>query len=142
MPGVTIEAPKTPDGFLLVDPKILKDIHFLLTDETLAPGEVREVNFGPVQDRTGLLIVARARYDPASTAGVRINWLYSYDGINYDTLADSEAEGNYFEPTFAAGETRQRSTILAFLSPYVRFRIENLDTTYSVVVTLALVAVK
>jgi hypothetical protein len=84
----------------------------------------------------GILVTCRATYDPAATLGVRVRVLYSFDGVNFDSLEDADAEGNYFEPTFSAGATRQRSVIFAVLSPYVRLKVSNLDTAKSAVVSL------
>jgi len=112
----------------------VKDVITHLSAYTLAAGGTVEVDIGPRTDRTGMGIMLRCTYDPAATAGVRIRWLYSHDGVSFDTPEDADAEGNYFEPTFVAGATRQRSTVIAFVSPYVRLSLVNLDPTYAVTV--------
>ena len=85
---------------------------------------------------SGILVTCRATYDPAATAGVRVRCLYSFDGVNFDTPEDCDASGNFFEPSFSPGSTRQRSEIFALLTPYVRINVANLDTARSVVVSL------
>jgi len=85
---------------------------------------------------SGLVITCRATYNSAATAGVRVRVLYSFDGTNFDSEADADAEGNYFDPSFQAGATRQKTAIFSFLAPYARIRVTNLDTTYAVIVSL------
>ena len=85
---------------------------------------------------SGILVTCRVTYDAAATAGVRVRLLYSFDGVNFDTPEDCDAEGNYTDLSFAAGATRQRSVIFSLLSPYFRIRVSNLDGSYAVTVSL------
>jgi len=112
----------------------VKDVTTHLSAYTLAAGGTVTVDIGPITNRTGIMILLRVTYNAAATAGVRIRWLYSHDGVSFDTPEDADAEGNYFEPSFTAGATRQRSTVIAFVSPYVRLSLVNLDPTYAVTV--------
>jgi len=120
----------------------VKDTTQRLSATSVAAGATINVNIGPITNRTGMLVILRCTYDAAATAGVRLRYLYSPDGTNFDDPADADLEGNYFEPSFSAGATRQRSVIIPFLSPYVRLAVTNLDATYAVVIDLWTVETK
>lgn len=83
---------------------------------------------------SSLSITVRATYDAAATQGVRIRWLYSIDGANYDTVEDAEDQGNYEDLSFKEGETRQRTVNIPLITDYVRVEVVNLDTAASVTV--------
>jgi hypothetical protein len=78
----------------------------------------------------------RASYDPSATKGVRIRWLYSPDGTNWDSPEEAEDQGNYEDLTFLAGATRQRTIVVPILQPYVQLQLINLDPNYSVTVSV------
>jgi len=120
----------------------VKDTTQRLVAASVAAGTTTNVDIGPITDRTGMLVILRCTYDAGATAGVRLRYLYSPDGANFDNWEDADAEGNYFEPSFAAGATRQRSVVIPFLSPYVRLAVSNLDPTYAVGCDLWTVEVK
>ena len=65
---------------------------------------------------------------------MRVRWLYSPDGTNFDSVEDAEAQGNYEDLSFAAGETRQRTVLVPIFLPYVKVQVVNLDTSVSVTV--------
>ena len=79
-----------------------------------------------------MLVIVKATYDANATAGVRVRWLYSPDGTNYDSPEDAENQGNYKDLTFAAGATRQRTVLIPILTDNIRVQIVNLDSSYSV----------
>jgi hypothetical protein len=58
-------------------------------------------------------------------------WLYSPDGVNYDSLDDAVALGNYHDLSFVAGATRQATILIPVLAPYVRIVVINKDPTYA-----------
>jgi len=98
---------------------------------TLGPGATVDVDIEVPVGRTGVATILKVAYDPASTAGVRLSFYYSIDGVSWDTDTDDV----YTHP-FGAGQTRQKTYISASLPLYIRIRIENLDTTYAVIVDL------
>jgi len=120
----------------------VKDTVQRLAAASVAPGPPTNIDIGPVANRTGMLVILRCTYDALATAGVRLRYLYSPNGTDFDSPEDADAEGNYFEPTFAAGAARQRSVVIPFLSPYVRLAVTNLDGTYAVTCDLWTVEVK
>ncbi len=121
---------------------VVKDVTQHLSNTTIAAGGTVNVDIGPITDRTGIMVIVRATYASGATSGIRVRYLYSADGANYDSIEDADAAGNYFEPTFAAGVTRQRSEIIAFISPYIRISITNKDSANTVTVSMWTVMVK
>jgi len=115
---------------------ITKDFKKELDEVSIPAGKSKDVDVSTDGLFSGLLVTCRAIYHAAATAGVRVRVLYSFDGTNFDSEEDADAEENYFEPSFSAGATRQRSVIFALLSPYVRIRVTNLDGAQAVTVTL------
>jgi len=91
---------------------------------------------------TGLLVVVRATYDPAATAGIKIRWLYSADYTNFDSPEEADLLGNYFEPTFVPGATRQTSFLVPHPASSVRFQVINKDPAHPVTVTVWLVNIR
>ena len=83
---------------------------------------------------SALVVTVKATYDASATAGVRVRYLYSPNGVDYDSVEDAETQGNYEDLSFTAGETRQRTVLIPILQPYVKVQIVNLDLSYSVVV--------
>ena len=80
------------------------------------------------------MLTVKATYDANATAGLRVRWLYSPDGTNYDSAEDAENAGNYEDLTFEAGKARQRTVVIPILQPYVRIQLVNLDGSYAVTV--------
>jgi len=98
---------------------------------SLGPGASVDVDISVPGGKAALAITLRAAYNTAATAGVRLSVYYSADGANWDTDTDEV----YTHP-FGAGETRQKTYLLGSVPLYVRIRVENLDTTYSVTINL------
>jgi len=122
--------------------KVIKDTKAHLSDYSLSAGSTKSIEIGPITERTGMIVTIKASYAADATKGVRVRLLYSPDGINYDSNEDADAAGNYFEPSFSPGTTRQRSEIAAYVSPYIKLAITNLDTVRPATVSLWTVMVK
>jgi len=80
------------------------------------------------------IITVKASYDSAASKGVRIRWLYSADGQDFDSPHDAEDAGNYEDLTFSAGSTRTRTCLIPLLQKFTKIEIINLDESYSVTV--------
>jgi len=80
---------------------------------------------------SALVVIVRVAYNASATAGIRVRWLYSPDGTNYDSVEEADAQGNYYEPTFTAGATRQATILIPILAPYIKVQIVNKDSTYA-----------
>ena len=105
-----------------------------LSSYTIAAGKAAEITKSGLEGYSAIIVAVRATYDPSATAGVRVRWLYSPDGVNFDSPQDAEAQGNYKDLSFAAGETRQRTILIPIFSDFIKIQIVNLDGTYDVVV--------
>ena len=69
-------------------------------------------------------------------------WLYSPDGVNYDSLDDAVALNNYHDLSFAAGATRQATILIPVLTPYVRVVVVNKDPTYASTISVWTLALR
>lgn len=102
----------------------------------IAGGASQNINKVSLDGWKTLVVTVSATYDAAATAGVRIRWLYSPDGVNYDSVEDAEAQNHYEDLTFTAGATRQRTIQIPILQPNVRVQVVNQDTTAGVTVSV------
>jgi len=101
---------------------------------TLGGGEVVEVTKSDLEGWSALVVTVRATYGVDATAGVRVRWLYSQDGVNYDSPEDAELVGNYSDLSFSAGAARQQTIPMKVLAPYIKVQIANLDPANAVVI--------
>ena len=85
---------------------------------------------------SALVATIRVTYASSATAGVRVVWLYSPDGTNFDTVDDAVAQGNYYDLSFAASATRQATVLIPLLAPYVRVQVINKDSTNAATVNM------
>lgn len=85
---------------------------------------------------SALLVTAKASYSVDAAAGVRVRWLYSQDGVSFDSPEDAEEAGNYGDLTFEAGATRQATTLIPLFTPYVKVQLVNKDADHPVAVTV------
>ena len=106
----------------------------VLSGVSISAGGTQEFTVSDTDGYSAVVVTVKATYDASATAGVRVQWLYSPDGTNFDSVEDAEAEGNYVDLSFAAGETRQRTVLIPILQAYVKVQVVNLDTTYAVTV--------
>jgi len=107
-----------------------------LDNYVLDPGGIVEVVKGDLDGWVGLAVTVRATYSTDASNGVRVRWLFSPDGSNFDTPEDAEVEGNYVDLTFSPGVIRQRTIMFTITTPYVKIQVVNLDTSYSVTVSM------
>ena len=105
-----------------------------LAGYTIGKGGVVEITKSNLNGYSAIVVTVRATYDPNATAGVRVRWLYSPDGTNFDSPEDAEAQGNYEDLTYDKGQTRQCTILVPILAPYVKIQIVNRDQSYPVTV--------
>ena len=105
-----------------------------LSSQSIAAGGTQEFTVSDGDGYSALVVTVKAAYNASATAGVRVRWLYSPDGTNFDSVEDAEAAGNYEDLSFAAGATRIRTILIPLFQPYVKVQIVNLDTSYAVTV--------
>jgi len=124
-----------------------KDKKLELVDETIVAGQYGDVNIAIPEGYTGMIAIVKASFaaTDATTTGVRIVYMYSFYGIDYDDEDNAVDAGNYEDmviPTGQIGVVRQRSFIIAALAPYVRLRVKNLDAANDVTINLWRVIVR
>ena len=105
-----------------------------LSAYSLAGGATKNIDKSGLSGWSALVVTVRATYDSNATAGVRVRWLYSPDGTNYDSPEDAEEQGNYEDLSFEAGKTRQRTILIPIYTDNIRVQIVNLDSSYAVTV--------
>lgn len=105
-----------------------------LSEVSIVGGGVRNIDKSGLDGYSALMVIVRAKYDASATAGVRVRWLYSPDGTNFDSPEDAEDQGNYEDLTFSAGKTRQRTVLVPIFTDNIRVQIVNLDSSYAVTV--------
>ena len=105
----------------------------VLSAQTIDAASLAEFTVGG-EGYSAVVVTVRASYDASATSGVRVRWLYSPDGSNFDSVQDAEDAGNYADLTFSAGATRQRTVLIPLLQKYTKVQIVNLDSAVSVTV--------
>jgi len=105
-----------------------------LSAQSISAGGVAEITKTGLDGWSAIVVTVKATYDASATAGVRVRWLYSPDGANFDSPEDAEDAGNYEDLTFEAGKTRQRTILIPIFQPHVKIQIVNLDASYAVTV--------
>ena len=105
-----------------------------LSSQSIPASGTKEFTISDANGYSAVVVTVRATYDASASAGVRVRWLYSADGINFDSIEDAEAQGNYEDLSFAAGVTRQKTILIPILQPHVKVQVVNLDTSYAVTV--------
>ena len=106
----------------------------VLTSQSISAGDKAEFTISDTNGYSAIVVTVKATYDPSASQGVRARWLYSPDGTNFDSEDAAEAEGQYTDLTFVAGETKVETVLIPIFQPYVKVQIVNLDSLYSVVV--------
>ena len=107
-----------------------------LTNYSLAGGGSASVSKQASANESALVATIRVTYATGATAGVRVVWLYSQDGTNFDSPDDAVVQSNYYDLSFAAGATRQATVLIPLFTPYVRILIINKDSTNAATVNL------
>jgi len=107
-----------------------------LSNETISPSDEAEFIVSDADSYSAVVVVVRATYNVSATSGVRVRWLYSPDGTNYDSEEDAEAQSQYYDLSFAVGEIRQATILIPIFAPYIKVQVVNLDSSYDVTVTV------
>ena len=132
--GATIGYDSAKDEFKVnAVPRRSTPVHEL-SSYTLSAGGVTEIVKSELDGYSSIAVVVKATYNSNATQGVRVRWMYSPDGSNYDTPEDAEAQGNYEDLTFEKGKTRQKTIKIPIHQPYVKIQIINKDSSYSVII--------
>jgi len=110
-----------------------KDVKQVAKDVEVPQGSFIDFALEVPEGYTGMLATLEARFEAtATTTGIRIIFLYSFDGTDYDDEENAEYAGNYEDmliPAGASNVVRQRSFIIPCTAPYLKLRVKNLDPT-------------
>ncbi|MHC1622962.1 MAG: hypothetical protein ACXQTR_00020 [Candidatus Methanospirareceae archaeon] len=106
----------------------------VLTSQSIGAGDKAEFTVSDTDGYSAIVVTVKATYDSSATQGIRVRWLYSSNGTDFDSEEDAEDQGNYVDLTFSAGATRQRTVLIPILSDFIRIQIVNLDSSVSVTV--------
>lgn len=106
-----------------------------LSSQSISASGKAEFEVTDTEGYSAIAVSIRAVYNASATAGVRVRWLYSPDGVNYDSENGAENESQYQDIAFTAGATEQETVIIPIFQPYVKVQIVNLDTAESVTVS-------
>jgi len=102
--------------------------------ESISPSDKKEIVLDDLDGYSAVIVTVKASYNASATQGVRVRWLYSPNGTDYDSEDAAEAEGQYNDITFVANATKQETVLIPIFQPYIKVQIANLDSSYSVTV--------
>lgn len=105
-----------------------------LSSHTINANGIAEITKSDLNGWSALVVVVKANYSSSATNGIRVRWLYSPDGSNFDSVEDAETQANYENLTFSAGAIRQRTILIPIFTNYIKIQIVNLDSSYPVTV--------
>jgi len=106
----------------------------VLSAKSIAASGTENIDESGLDGYSAIIVIVKATYDASATAGVRVRWLYSPDGSNFDSSDDAEDAGNYEDLSFSAGATRQRTVLIPVFTDNIRIQIVNQDVSKAVTV--------
>jgi len=106
-----------------------------LSSYSISAGGSTNIDKSGLDGYSAMVVIVKATYNSSATSGVRVRWLYSPNGTDYDSPEDAESAGNYEDLTFSAGKTRQRTILVPIFSDNIRIQVVNLDGSYAVTVS-------
>jgi len=106
----------------------------VLSGQSISANDKAEFTVSDTDGYGAIVVTVKATYDSSATAGVRVRWLYSPDGTNFDSEDSAEAEGQYTDLKFVAGETKVETVLIPIFQNYIKIQIVNLDSSVSVAV--------
>ena len=110
-----------------------KLIDHTVKQQTIAPGSAIEFMMRAVDGWGAVAVVVKVTYSADASAGVKIRWLYSPDGSNFDSPEEADALGNYHVMTYGSNVVRQVTVVVPLLTPFVKIQIFNQDANPVVV---------
>jgi hypothetical protein len=102
-----------------------------LSNYSLAGGATVNIDKSGLDGWSAIALILSIAYNASAATGIRVRWLYSPDGTNFDSPEEADSQGNYYEPTFSAGATRQTTILVPIFTPNVRITTTNKDSTYA-----------
>ena len=108
-------------------------VDYAVKQQTIAPNSYTEFVKRARDGWGALVVVVRVVYSANAGSGVRIRWMYSPDGSNFDSIEEADNQGNYYVMTYGAGAVRQTTVVVPLLTPFVKIQIFNQDANPVVV---------
>jgi len=108
-----------------------KDVTQLADNETVNANSYKDYDLEVPLGKTGIAITLKATYESSATQGAKIELYYSQDGLNWDTDTDTT-----YDMPFSAGETKQKTFVTQAVTPYIRIRVKNLDSSKAMTISL------
>ena len=105
-----------------------------LSTQSIPASDKTEFTISDADGYSAAVITIKATYNASATQGVRVRYSYSPNRIDFDSEDAAEAEGQYNNIAFAAGETKVETMLIPLLQPYLSAQIVNLDSSVSVTV--------
>lgn len=112
------------------------DSKVALSNYSLAGGGAVYVDIEVPDGYNHVIVQVEVVYGANAVNGVRIFWLYSNDGQNFDTRAGARSLNRYIDPIVVAGAHEILTLDIPALSRYVRIFIKNKDDTVTQTVTI------
>jgi len=123
----------------------LSDVRDTLKPIRITPTQILSAQSIPAADKVEFtvsdtdgysvaVVTVKATYDASATQGVRLRWLYSPDGANFDSEDAAETEGQYNDIAFSAGTTKAETILVPLFQPYMKVQVINQDAAYAVTV--------
>jgi len=108
----------------------------VLSSTTIVGGGSAEfvVGSNETDGYSAVVVTVKATYNSSASNGVRVMWLYSPDGTNYDSDEEAVNVGNYDDIGVNPGESRIKTILIPLFMPYVKIKVVNLDVNYQVTV--------
>jgi len=105
-----------------------------LSSYTLLADDYKDIDKTDLNGWSAIIITVKVTYGTSPLNGVRVLWLYSQDGTNYDTENEALRRGNYEDIGYTPSAVEQGTIVVPIFTPYVRIRIRNLDTANNVTI--------
>ena len=96
----------------------------VLSAKSIAANSTENIDESGLDGYSAIILIVKATYDASATAGVRVRWLYSPNGSNFDSTEDAEDAGDYEERTF----------LVPVFTDDLRVQIVNQDASKAVTV--------
>jgi hypothetical protein len=119
-----------------------KLIDYTVKQQAIAPNSYIEFAKRAEDGWSALVIIVKVTYSVNASAGVKIRWMYSPDGSNFDSPEEADNQGNYYNMTYGAGVVRQTTVVVPLLTPFVKIQIFNQDASNSVIADVWTVVVR
>lgn len=103
-----------------------------LSAQSISASDEAEFTISDADGYSAAVVTTKATYNASATQGVRVRYLYSPNGTDFDSEDAAEAEEQYNDIAFAAGATKVETLLIPLLQPYLKVQIVNLDSSVSV----------